>query len=43
MTQPPLTILCTDKGSMVQVQYRSEWTELWYGTLQGSIPLFPDD
>ena len=26
-------MLCTDKGSMVQAQYCSEWTELWYGTL----------
>ena len=22
---------------MVQAQYCSEWTEIWYGTLQGSI------
>ena len=27
---------------MVQAQYCSEWTELWYGTRQGSIPLFRD-
>ena len=33
MTQPPVLMLCTDKGSMVQAQYCSEWTELWYGTL----------
>ena len=26
MTEPPLIILCTDKGSMVQAQYCSEWT-----------------
>ena len=25
-------MLCTDKGSMVQAQYCSEWTELWNGT-----------
>ena len=49
MIQPPLIMLCTDEGSMVQAQYYcSEWTELWYGTLvQGSlacsIPLFRDD
>ena len=28
---------------MVQAQYCSEWTELWYRTLQGLIPLFRDD
>ena len=28
---------------MVQAQYCFEWTELWYGTLQGSIPVFRDD
>ena len=33
MTQPLLIMLCTDKGSMVQAQYCSEWIELWYGTL----------
>ena len=34
MYNPTLLImLCTDKGSMVQAQYCSEWTELWYGTL----------
>ena len=37
MTQPPLIVLCTDKGSMVQAQCCSEWNELWYGTLQVSI------
>ena len=41
--QPQLIMLCIDKRSMVQAQYCSEWTELWYGTLQGSIPLFRDD
>ena len=41
--QPPLIMLCIDKRSMVQAQYCSEWTELWYGTLQRSIPLFRDD
>ena len=35
--QPPLIMLCIYKWSMVQ------WTELWYGTLQGLIPLFWDD
>ena len=30
-------MLCIDKRSMVQAQYCSEWTELWYGTLQGPI------
>ena len=38
--QPQLIMLCIDKRSMVQAQYCSEWTELWYGTLQGSIHLF---
>ena len=33
ITQPKFIMLCTDKGSMVQAQYCSEWTELWYGTL----------
>ena len=32
-TQPPLIMLCTDKRSMVQAQYSSEWTGLWCGTL----------
>ena len=41
--QPLLIMLCIDKRSMVQAQYCSEWTELWYDTLQGSIPLFRDD
>ena len=41
--QPPLIMLCIDKRSMVQAQYCSEWTELWYGTFQCSIPLFRDD
>ena len=35
-------MICTDKGSMVQAQYCSEWTELWYSMLHGSIPLFQD-
>ena len=39
----PLIMLYVQKGSMVQAQYCSEWTELWYGTLHGSIPLFQDD
>ena len=43
MTQPPLIMLCTDKGSMVQAQYCSKWTELWCGMFQGSIHLFRDD
>ena len=33
----------TNKQTMVQAQYCSEWTELWYGTFQGSIPLFQDN
>ena len=35
MTQLPLIMQCTDKGSMVRAQYCSDWTELgcWYGTL----------
>ena len=41
--QPPLIMLCIDKRSMVQAQYCSEWTEVWYGMLQGSIHLFRDD
>ena len=41
--QPPLIMLFIDTRSMVQAQYCSEWTELWYGTLQGLIPLFRDD
>ena len=36
-------MLCTDKGSKVLAQYCSEWTELWYGMLQGLIPLLQDD
>ena len=40
MTRP--TPLIMDKGSM-QAYCCSEWTELWFGTLQGSIPLFRDD
>ena len=43
VNQPLLIMLCIDKRSMVQAQYCSEWTKLWYGTLQGSIPLFRDD
>ena len=31
MTQLPLIMQCTDKGSMVRAQYCSEWTELGYG------------
>ena len=41
--QPPLIMLCIDKRSMVRAQYCSEWTELWYGTIQGLTPLFRDD
>ena len=40
--QPPFIMLCIDKRSMVQAQCCSEWTELWYGTLQGSIPRWPN-
>ena len=39
----PVDMLWTDKGSMVQAKYCSEWTELWYVMLQGLIPLFCDD
>ena len=31
MTQLPLIMQCTDKGSMVQAQYCSELTEFGYG------------
>ena len=31
MTQLPMIMQCTDKGSMVRAQYCSEWTELGYG------------
>ena len=31
MNRLPLIMQCTDKGSMVQAQYCSEWTELGYG------------
>ena len=40
MTQLKLIMLCTDKGSIVQAQYCSVWTELvmvWHAC---SIPLF---
>ena len=33
MTQPPLIILHSDKRSIVQAQYCSKRTELWYDTL----------
>ena len=42
-TPVDMIMLCTDKGSMVQAQYCSEWTEIWYSTLQASIPLFRVD
>ena len=43
MIQPLLTILCTDKGLMVQAQYCPEWTEIWYIWHTCLIPLFRDD
>ena len=42
MTQP-CTMYRKYKGSMVQAQYCSERTELWYGMFQGLIPLFRAD
>ena len=33
LTQLPLVMLCSLKGSMVQAQYCSEWIELWYSML----------
>ena len=41
---PPLTMLCTDKGSMVQAQYCSEWTEfLWHASSFDSfVPKWPN-
>ena len=38
MTQIKLIMLCTDKGSMVQTQYCSEWTELVMVWHDYSIP-----
>ena len=32
MTQLPLIMQCTDKGSMVQAQYCSEWSQLRIST-----------
>ena len=42
MTQLPLTMQCTDKGSMVRAQYCSEWTELGYGMAHLSDSFVPE-
>ena len=41
MTQLPLIMQCTDKGSVVRAQYCSEWTELGYGIAHLSDSFVP--
>ena len=42
MTQLPLIMQCTDKGSVVRAKYCSEWTELGYGMARLFDSLFRD-